>query len=94
MVDFLLDENGDLAIENGDFVLGETDQQNVELLLFSNKGEFKEFPLVGFGAINYIKSNVSEIEFKRDLKIQLEYIGYDNPIIDLSNGFEALKIEV
>lgn len=94
MVDFILDENGDLAIENGDFVLGEADQQNVELLLFSNKGEFKEFPLVGFGAINYIKSNVSEIEFKRDLKIQLEYISYDNPIIDLSNGFEALKIEV
>ncbi|CAA0153108.1 hypothetical protein [Tenacibaculum maritimum] len=94
MKDLLLDENGDLAIVDGDFVIGESDQQNVEILLVSNKGEFKEFPLVGFGAINYIKSNVSEIEFKRDLKLQLEYIGYNNPKIDLSEGFENLKIEV
>lgn len=94
MRDLLLDENGDLAIENGDFVIGVSDQQHVEAVLLSNKGEYKEFPLVGFGAIRYVKSNISDIEFKRDLKIQLEYIGYKNPAIDLSNGLEALKIEI
>lgn len=94
MNDLLLDKNGDLAIVDGDFIIGEADQQNVEALLLSNKGEFKEFPLVGFGAINYLKSNISEIEFKRDLKLQLEYLEYSNPKIDLSEGFENLKIEV
>ncbi|ALU74272.1 MULTISPECIES: hypothetical protein [Tenacibaculum] len=93
-MDLLLDENGDLAIENGDFVIGKSDQQNVEIVLLSNKGEFKEFPLVGFGAINYIKTNVSEIEFKRNLKMQLEYVGYKNPTIDLTGGFENLKIKI
>ncbi|CAA0144715.1 conserved hypothetical protein [Tenacibaculum maritimum] len=94
MNDLLLDENGDLAIENGDFVVGKSDQQNVEAVVLSQKGEYKEFPLVGFGAINYLKSNVSKVEFKRDLKIQLEYNGFTNPKIDLTNGFENLKIEV
>ncbi|MFL0134697.1 hypothetical protein, partial [Tenacibaculum maritimum] len=78
MKDFLLDEDGDLKIENGDFVIGNCDQQDVEILIVSHKGAFKEFPLVGFGAINYIKREVSKVEFKRDLKVQLEYIGFIN----------------
>lgn len=94
MKDFLLDENGDLAIENGDFVIRDSKEQDVATLIMANKGEFKEFPLVGFGAINYVKSEVSEVEFKRDLKVQLEYVGFLNPTIDLSEGFENLKIEV
>ena len=94
MKDLQLDENGDLLIVDGDFVIGDSKQQDVETLITANKGEFKEFPLVGFGAINYIKSNVSEVEFKRDLKVQLEYIGFENPTIDLSEGFAKLKIEV
>ncbi|MEQ3500594.1 oxidase [Tenacibaculum sp. SSH1-16] len=94
MKDILLDENGDLLIVDGDLVIGDAKQQSVETLILANKGEFKEFPLVGFGAINYVKSDVSEVEFKRDLKVQLEYIGFKNPEIDLSEGFENLKIKI
>ena len=93
-MDILLDDTGDLLIENGDFVVGDSNQQHVESILLSQKGEFKEFPLVGFGIVNYIKSDTPEVKFKRDLKIQLEYDGFNNAKIDLSNGFENLKIEI
>ena len=92
--DILRDENNDLLIENGDFVIGESDQQHVLDILDSQKGEWKEFPLIGFGAINYIKTNVSEDEFKRDLKIQLSYDDYENSNIDLRQGIENLIIEI
>lgn len=94
MKDVLLNDSNDLQIENGDFVVGNSDKQNVKLIVDSFKGEFKEFPLIGFGVLNYIKTNISEMKFKRDLKIQLEKDNYKNPNIDLSNGFEKLKIEI
>lgn len=92
--DILIDDNDDLLLENGDFVIGESDQQHVLQVIEQQLGETKEFPLVGFGAINYIKTRITEAEFKRDLKVQLNYDGYLNPTIDLSGGFENLTIEI
>jgi hypothetical protein len=94
MKDLLLDTNGDLVVENGDLVISNSDRQNIEQLTLLNKGEYKEFPLLGFGAVRYIGTTISKIEFKRDLKLQLEYDGYNNPVIDLTEGFENLKIEI
>jgi hypothetical protein len=48
MRDFLL-KNGDLQIENGDFVIGESDLQNVYLLMILHKGNLKHEPFVGAG---------------------------------------------
>lgn len=92
--DLLRDENGDLKIVNGDFAIGKSDQQHVEDILRLQPGELKEFPLAGFGAINYIKTMITDNEFKRDLKIQLDYDGYTNAKIDTSNGIENLIIEI
>lgn len=92
--DILRDENGGLAFANGDFVIGQSDQQHVEDILDLQPGEIKEFPVVGFGAINYIKRTITADEFKRDLKIQLNMDGYTNPVIDTSNGIENLNIEI
>ncbi len=49
--DILLDEDGDLLIVNGDFVIGESIDQEVGLILQSNKGEYKEFPTFGLNLI-------------------------------------------
>ncbi len=94
MTDLLKDLSGDIIIENGDFVFGDSDQQHVEDIFMCNQGEFKEWPLLGFGAINYIKSTITDEEFKRDLKIQLDYDDYTSVNIDTSEGFENLKIEI
>jgi hypothetical protein len=94
MTDLLKDLSGDIIIENGDFVFGDSDQQHVEDIFMCNQGEFKEWPLLGFGAISYIKSTITDEEFKRDLKIQLDYDDYTAVNIDTSEGFENLKIEI
>ncbi|QTV06061.1 hypothetical protein [Faecalibacter bovis] len=92
MKDIIRDQEQDVKIERGDFVIDESDQQHIEDIFIAQKGEFKEFPLVGFGAINYIKSQTTDDEFKRDLKIQLEYDNYINSTIDTSEGIQNTKI--
>ncbi|OWP76836.1 hypothetical protein [Flavobacterium oreochromis] len=92
--DILRDETGDLACIDGDFVVDQSDQQHIEDIVYLQAGELKEFPLVGFGAINYIKRTITADEFKRDLKIQLNYDGYNNVVIDTSKGIENLRIEI
>ena len=73
--DILLDENGDLAIVNGDFVLGNSVDQEVEAVLTCNKGDVKEDPIFGSDLITLIKSNISEVEVKQTIKIQLKRDG-------------------
>ncbi|MDC9722360.1 MAG: hypothetical protein PSN34_06255 [Urechidicola sp.] len=90
--DFLLEDN-DIKIENGDFAIGQSDQQNVEQIFIASPGEFKEFPLVGFAAVKYLKGVANKSAFKRNLKVQLQNDGY-SPNIDLSKGYEQINIEV
>jgi hypothetical protein len=92
--DILRDDSGGLAFSDGDFLVGQSDQQHVEDIIDLQPGELKEFPLAGFGAINYIKRTITTDEFKRDLKIQLNYDGYNNAVIDTSKGIENLRIEI
>ena len=93
--DILLDEQNEVLIADGDFVIGQSDQQHVKHIVEAFKGEYKSAPLVGFGAIGYLKRDeMIESEFRRDLKIQLENDGYIDSKIDLSEGFQKLKIEL
>lgn len=94
MKDFKRTADLDIEIYNGDFVIDESDQQHIEDIFIAQKGEFKEFPALGFGAINFIKTNVSPYQFERDLRIQLEYDNYFNPKIDTSEGIENTKITI
>ena len=56
MKDFLLNEAGDIAIQNGDFAIGDATADNAVLRLISNKGDWKQFPEVGAGFIYKIKN--------------------------------------
>jgi hypothetical protein len=57
MEDFLLDTDGDLLLDtNGDFVLGESTTQHQQLLIMTTKGAWKENPLVGVGAMQYLEN--------------------------------------
>jgi hypothetical protein len=55
MKDFLIDEDGDLAFENGDLKTGDSDRQNQGLLIECEKGSFKEFPTTGVGAATFLE---------------------------------------
>lgn len=92
--DILLDENNDLAIQGGDIFVGGSDQQHVSHIIHSAAGEFKEKPQLGLGVVGYLKTNTSEAKFKRDLRVQLNFDGYNKAKIDLRNGFKQLKIKI
>lgn len=70
--DILFDSTGDLAITNGDFVIGTSIDQEVEAILLANKGDFKEFPTFGPNLIEKINANISPIEIKQIIKTELK----------------------
>lgn len=80
MTDILLDENDELRIENGDFVIGESIDQEVSLILRMSKGELKEDPILGCDLLRLINSNITEVELKQIIKLQLARDGksYDD----------------
>ncbi len=74
MKDLLLDENNDLLIQNGDFVIGSSDNQHQLDILVAEKGEFKEFPEIGVG-IHEMLSDDDFVDFLIEAKKNLEYDG-------------------
>lgn len=87
MEDFKLDENKDLSFKNGDFHIGDTDQQNLELILLSHKGSFKEFPILGVGITDYLKSPeiISRLRLENEINNQLEYDNFTITEVDVNN---------
>lgn len=73
--DILLDDTGDLAIVDGDFVIGDSLDQETEAIILSIKGDFKEFPTFGTNLIEKVKANISEIEIKQIIKTELKKDG-------------------
>lgn len=59
MNDFLLDTNGDMLTKNGDFVVGNSEQQQQGLLLMLPKAAIKEYPDATVGLLNYLESEDS-----------------------------------
>jgi len=74
MKDILLDQDGDLSIENGDFKIGESDNRHQEHILRAEKGEYKESPEVGVG-ISQMLSDDRYDEMMIEMKKQLQYDG-------------------
>lgn len=85
--DIELSDELDLSIKNGDFVISESDQTHVIALIKSNRGAFKEFPLLGVGIDNYIASSGTNLVLKRNMTVQLESDGYKVNEIDILNDF-------
>ena len=61
MNDFLIDSTGDLIIQDGDLVIGESDDQQKEILLVSEKGSFKENPAVGVGLQDFLEADGADL---------------------------------
>jgi hypothetical protein len=76
--DILFDEEGDLKIANGDFVIGDSNDQEIENLLVSAKGAFKEFPIVGGDIGKMLKSRSGQTAALKEIKYQLTNDGFDD----------------
>lgn len=74
MTDILTDDNGDLLIQNGDIVIGESDNQHQVDIILSNKGEYKEFPEIGVGIVQML-SDDDPMSVLIEIKKNLQYDG-------------------
>mgnify|MGYP000494461125 CR=1 FL=1 len=74
MKGLLLDEDGDLLIRKGSLVIGENSDQIIGLVLVANRGEFKEYPLIGAEVIKLQNGN-NDPFWANDAKNMLKYAG-------------------
>jgi len=86
------DANG--LITSG-LVIGNTDYQNMNLIIQAQKGEFKEFPTLGFGIDNYLKApEMTKQIFENDLEIELKSGGYSNTKVTVGDTLLQFSIDL
>lgn len=85
--DFLIDNNGDLQIENGDLVVGASDNQHIFDIITSFAGFFKQYPTLGVGIMQQIKTDNPKAAVNSVLQ-QLQSDGYQvsNVNVNINNG--------
>ena len=91
MTDILVDDStGDLLDYEGDLVLGDATLQHQQDLLVSVEGDFKQDPITGVGAINYVDDE-GPSQFLRKIRIQFTR---DGMIVSKCNIDTAGKLNI
>jgi hypothetical protein len=75
--DILLNEENDINIINGDFVIDSSLLQEVTIITKLNTGELKSDPLLAPNLIQLIKSNAKQFDIEQRLRIHLARDGKD-----------------
>lgn len=76
MTDILIDNDNDLLIAaNGDFSVGNSTLQEVAAIITSYPGWWKQYPLVGCAAPNYINSPGAGQQLSNSINQQLKLDG-------------------
>lgn len=74
-IDFLVDENGDEALVDGDLLLAASDEEHIQDILISYPGEWKQFPFVGVNITRIIRGSIDGT-VRRDIRLNLTADGY------------------
>lgn len=85
--DILTDDQEDLKIQNGDFVIGDSDGQNIKHLILAAKGEYKFDGLVGVDAQRLVKSSAGYDKLIRETRLQVKREGRQLKSVQI-NGSE------
>lgn len=73
--DFAIGEDLDLAFEDGDLVVEESTAQHINFVLIANKGDFRQFPLLGADIQRLLSDEANPNEVKADIQDELEKDG-------------------
>lgn len=79
--DILLDQGNDLLIINGDFAIGESELQEVGIILQMSQGEWKSDPMMGANLTTNIRGVQNDAKIKRHIEKQLELDGKSYDLI-------------
>lgn len=89
MKDILL-HNDDLQIVKGDFLVGNSSNQSVELLLKTMQGEWKEYPEAGCGLAN-AQNGIIDRFLQRNIQVQLQADGFSVQKLNINSEGIELK---
>lgn len=73
--DFALDENFDLLIKDGDFVIIESTMQHQSLLLLTTKLSWRPVPFVGVGTVDFLLDDNGTLDLESEIQKQFELDG-------------------
>lgn len=91
--DIITDSDGDLTILNGDLFINDSDSQHVDFIVTADKGQFRQFPLVGVGLRRFINGPFNQQEIRQAIRLNLESDGYNVRKVSISNDGKA-KINI
>lgn len=83
--DFILDEDFDIVLDDGDLMFDHANQQNIESLCLISKGELKYSPLTGVGIRRLINARAGEREAVKEIKLQLRADNWKNESVGFQN---------
>jgi hypothetical protein len=75
--DIMLTADSDLQIVNGDFVIKESELQEVGIILQMSKGELKSDPLIGANLTKFMRAEKNHAKITNHIAKQLELDGKD-----------------
>jgi len=84
--DILLDENNDLLVQNGDFVIGESERQEIKMILQAVKNDYKQFPEIGVNLVEELNSSGSARALTQKIKLNLKMDGKDDVKFKIDKG--------
>jgi len=86
MNDILLSDDNDLRILNGDFIVSESEEQEIKMIMQSVKNDYKQFPELGVNLVEEINSESSLLALKQRIKLNLRADNKQAKGIDIENG--------
>lgn len=94
--DILLDpKTYGFLIKDGDFVIGNSEQQEANLILNTFENNWFEYPACGVGIINYLMGNISATVIEQRIKLQLEADGFIVDSISINGTtLENVKVQI
>ncbi len=87
--------DNDILIDSGDFVKSDCNQSHINDIIISNKGDYKQHPLIGLGLVKYVNGPdmpQNKVSLAKQIRLQLEADGFKVTVVDTTD-FSNIKIE-
>jgi hypothetical protein len=84
--DILLKQDGDLWIENGDFKVGISEEQDIARIVEALPGHFRNNPIIGFGFAKRIKNLASPESIRKGIDTHLQLDGFREVLVEFQGN--------
>lgn len=85
-----LDTDYNLQIKDGDLLVEDTEQQNIEFIVRAQKGHFYQWPKLGVGIALYQHATVNRAVLSQEIRLQLESDNFKVNTVDISGNIDEL----